>query len=115
MATRDEVSAFLKEFFIKYKVFDILFRDGRPKNADTLLAFDIPPIKRRAVIESLKAEDYSEGPIDDNLYGIAGMWVFGKTFMNTEFYIKISIGHPSSRVICISFHPSQHPMTYPFK
>ena len=115
MATQDEVSHFLQAFFAKYKVFDIIFRDSRPKNAQTLLDLEITPIKRREIVESLTIADYSEGPLDDRLYGIASMWVFGKTHKKSELYIKISMGAASNPVICISFHPAAHPINYPFK
>jgi hypothetical protein len=115
VATRDDVQQFLNDFFVKYKVFGILFRDFRQKNSRALLTLEISPIKRKEIIESLKVEDYSEGPLDDNLYGIASMWVFGTIVNEIEVYIKISLGAFSSQVICISFHDAEHAMSYPFK
>ena len=115
MAVRDEVQEFLNEFFAKYKVFGILFRHYRQKNSRALLTLEISPNKRREIIESLKVEDYSEGPLDDNLYGIASMWVFGIMVRKTEVYVKISLGAFGSQVICISFHDAEHAMSYPFK
>lgn len=115
MASQDEVSGFLQTFFAKYRVFDIVFRDGRPKNAQTLLDLEITPLIRRQIIESLETVDYSEGPLDDRLHGINSMWVFGRTHKDIEIYIKISMGMPGSRVICISFHPAEYPIRYPFK
>jgi len=67
------------------------------------------------IVESLIALDYSEGPLEDEIYRIASMWVFGKFYKEIEIYIKISMGPPGSKVMCISFHPSEHPMNYPFK
>ncbi|SEK19224.1 hypothetical protein [Parapedobacter koreensis] len=115
MATRDDVSHFLQAFFAKYRVFDIIFRDSRPKNAQTLLGLEITPVKRREIVESITITDYSEGPLDDQLYGIASMWVFGKIYKDNELYIKISMGTSGNPVICISFHPAAHPISYPFK
>lgn len=115
MATEKEVEQFLKELFQKLRVFELLFRDDRGKNAQALLKLEIPPLKRKEIIENLKLEDYSEGPLEEKLHGILPMWVFGKSIKNTELYIKISMGVPNSNVICISFHPSEHPMKYPFK
>lgn len=43
------------------------------------------------------------------------MWVFGKDYDGTELYIKISLGAPGSKTICISFHEAEHPLSYPFK
>lgn len=115
MANKSDVSGFLQAFFAKCRVFDIIFRDLRLKNAQTLLDLEITPLERRSIIESLKPEDYSEGPLDDRLYGINSMWVFGKKYGENEFYIKISMGIPDSQVICISFHPAEFPIRYPFK
>jgi len=111
----DEVKGFLSDFDIKYKVFDIIFVDARVKNANTLLLLDIPPAKRREIIESILAADYVHGPLDDTLYGIVSMWVFGKSYKQQELYIKISMGRPGSSVICISFHPAEKPLHYPYK
>lgn len=115
MATRDDVQGFLNDFFVKYKVFGILFRDFRQKNSKALLTLEISPLQRKEIIESLSVEDYSAGPLDDNLYGIASMWVFGKIVNDIEVYIKISLGSYGSQVICISFHDAEHFMSYPFK
>lgn len=115
MTTKEEVQLFLSEFRVKMKTFDILFRDERNKNTQALLLLEITPAQRRKIIENITVTDYSEGPIDDTLYGIASLWVFGKEVKKTEYYIKISMGRVNQQVICISFHPSQRPMLYPFK
>ncbi|SEO00886.1 hypothetical protein SAMN05216436_12854 [bacterium A37T11] len=114
MATKDDVSHFLRDFFAKQLVFGIVFRD-RPKNVQTLLDLEITPAQRTKIVESITLTDYSEGPLDDQLHGIAGMWVFGKRHKNNELYIKISMGVSSNPVICISFHAAEHPIHYPFK
>jgi len=115
VASKDDVSHFLQEFFARYRVFGIIFRDSRPKNAQTLLDLEITPARRSEIVESITVTDYSEGPLGDRLYGIASMWVFGKVYKNNELYIKISMGTSSNPVICISFHPAAHPINYPFK
>ena len=51
--------------------------------------------------------------IDEATFG--DMWVFGKDYDGTELYIKISLGAPGSKTICISFHEAEHPLSYPFK
>jgi hypothetical protein len=78
VTTREDAQKFLNDFFAKYRVYDILFRDYRNKNSKALLSLEITPNKRREIIESIRVEDYSQGPLDDKLYGIASMWVFGK-------------------------------------
>ena len=60
-------------------------------------------------------EDYTKGPDDDNLYGIASLWVFGKMYKKTELYIKVSLGLAGSDVIYISFHEASYALVYPFK
>ena len=70
MTSKDDIQQFLNDFFAKYKVFGILFRDFRQKNSKALLTLEISPNKRKETIESLKVEDYSEGPFDDTLYGM---------------------------------------------
>jgi hypothetical protein len=115
MAGKEEVRNFLAEFHAKLRVFNILYRDERGKNSRTLLELEITPASRRAIIETLEVNDYSEGPLEDTLHHIAPMWVFGKLVRKKEIYIKISIGRPGSNVICISFHLAERPMVYPFK
>lgn len=115
MITIQDAETFLKEFKFKMKIFNILFRDERKKNTQALLSLEITPIARKEIIENLIATEYSEGPLDDTLYGIASMWVFGKKVKKTEVYIKLSMGRPNSNVLCISFHDSKDPMNYPFK
>ncbi|MCW3116852.1 MAG: toxin [Chitinophagaceae bacterium] len=115
MATQIEVEQFLNEFKVKMGVFNILFRDQRMKNTQTLLDLEMSWQMRKKTIESLIVEDFCEGPLDDTLYGIASMWVFGKYIKELEIYVKISMGRPNGSVLCISFHKAEHKMTYPFK
>lgn len=93
----------------------MLFRDDRGKNAQTLVDLELRPIDRKAILETLETKDYSEGPLEEKLYGGADMWVFGKTVKKREVYIKITIGAMGSNVICISFHLAQFKMNYPLK
>lgn len=115
MAKKEDVEQYLNGFKAKMGVFDILFRDERKKNTQALLSLELSWDKRKKIIENLEVEDYCEGPLDDKLYGIASMWVFGKYIKEVEMYVKISIGLPNNKVICISFHPAEHKLKYPFK
>jgi hypothetical protein len=110
-----EVGNFLENFKEKMKIWDVLFRDDRGKNTQTLAELELRPIERKTILESLETKDYSEGPIDDRLYGGSTMWVFGKIVKQKEVYIKITMGIYGSSVICISFHLAQHKMKYPLK
>jgi hypothetical protein len=109
------VASFLKDFKEKMKFWDVLFRDDRGKNAQALVDLELLPIERKAILETLETKDYSEGPLEEKLYGGAEMWVFGKTIKKKEVYIKITMGAMSSSVICISFHLAHHKMNYPLK
>ena len=115
MSTEQEVSTFIKDFKIKMKFWDVLFRDDRGKNAQALVDLELRPIERKNILETLEIIDYSEGPLEEKLYGSADMWVFGKKIKKKEVYIKITIGAMGCSVICISFHLAQHKMQYPFK
>ena len=60
-------------------------------------------------------EDYSQGPLEERMYGGVAMWIFGKDVKKNEVYIKITMGFAGGSVICISFHAAEYPMRYPFK
>ena len=115
MITKEEVQAFLNQFHAKMKIYGILYRDDRGKNQKTLEELEIVPSFRKVVIENLEVEDYVQGPVIDKLNRLGEMWVFGKDVKGNEVYIKISLGVPNSRTICISFHKAEHKMSYPFK
>jgi hypothetical protein len=115
ITSKDDVSSFLSSFHVKIRCFPIIFRDDRGKNAQTLLNLEINPNRRKEIIEELCIEDFSEGPIVDTLNRFGDMWVFGKSVKGQEIYIKISMGVPNSSAICISFHISERPMSYPYK
>ena len=114
MITKETVEKFLAAFHEKYKIYQIYFIN-RTKNIKALSELDITPAYREEVIKTITAEDYTEGPIIDTLNQLGELWVFGKNVKGVEVYIKISLGRPDNRTICISFHPAEHPMTYPFK
>lgn len=115
MSKEPDVCRFLASFKEKMKFWDVLFRDDRGKNTQTLAELELRPVERKAVLEALEARDYSEGPVDEKLYGGAQMWVFGKSVKKKEVYIKITMGAMGCSVICISFHLAQHKMNYPLK
>lgn len=115
MATKNDVEKFLNQFHEKLKIYDIVFRDDRGKNLQTLAELNITPNDRVAVIKTIQVEDYSSGPIVDTLNKMGDLWVFGKDVKGNEVYIKISLGLPNNKTICISFHKAEYKMSYPFK
>ena len=115
MATRTEVEQFLNQFKVKLEIWGIVFLDGREKNIQALADLGISRFERLDIIKTIQVEDYSEGPIKDVLNDYGEMWVFGKDVNGFETYIKITMGKPSLKTICISFHQAEHPMNYPLK
>ncbi len=115
MRKEEEVAAFLKDFKEKMKFWDVLFRDERGKNAQALIELELRPIDRKKTLETLQVNDYSEGPLEEKLYGGTDMWMFGTIVKKKEVYIKITLGAMGSSVICISFHIAEHKMNYPLK
>lgn len=115
MVSKQEVETYLEELRVKVKIFGILFHDDRGKNQQTLHDLEISPAKRKEIINSLKVQDYSEGPLEEKMHNILPMWVFGKQVNRQEVYIKVSMGNENSQAVCISFHISEHPINYPFK
>lgn len=112
---RKEVEFFLKDFREKKGIWGILFLDDRGKNFSTLASLELRPVDREMVVDSLVAEDYSEGPLPELWHGSNEMWVFGKTVKDKEIYIKITLGASGSNTICISFHIAEHPMSHPLR
>lgn len=115
MSKKDDIRHFLEQFKMKMRVFDVIFRDERGKNTQALLDLEISPIERKDILNDLEITDYCEGPVEDNLYNISDMWVFGKRVKDRDVYIKISLGLQNHSVICISFHPPEKPLEYEFK
>lgn len=108
------VRGFLREFQTKLKVWEVLYV-AREKNTQALIDLDITPKFRTKCLEQLTVEDYCEGPKLDKQYRGADLWVFGAMVKSAEVYIKISLGHVDSKVLCISFHIAEHKMNYPLK
>ena len=115
MASKKEVETFLKELKVKMVIFGILFLDDRGKNQQALHQLEISPNSRKEIIENLKVEDYSAGPMEEKMRGILPMWVFSKKVKEQEVYIKISLGLENQSAVCISFHVAEHPFNNPFK
>ena len=113
--TKEQVQSFLEQFHSKLKIYDILYLDNREKNQKTLEELEIIPSYRKVVIESLRTEDYVEGPVIDTLNKLGEMWVFDKDVKGREIYIKIMLGAANCQTICISFHIAEYPLKYPLK
>jgi hypothetical protein len=115
MASKAAVESFLQDFKYKLGFWGLLIRTERGKNFETIkqLEYSIEDVKKE--LRDLAIVNYAEGPLSDVLYKGADMWVFGKMVQSKEVYIKIALGQPGSKVICISFHFAEHAMMYPYK
>ena len=109
---KEQVQAFLNTFIPKFDIWGIFFID-RQKNEQAMMALGITPVQRENIIRKIETDDYIETIVDEMSFG--DMWVFGKDFSGEELYIKISLGYPNSRTICISFHKAEFPNKYAFK
>lgn len=93
------------------------FVKNHSKNLQTLATLGITSRLRDEFILSIALENYSSGPNPDELHP-GYYWVFGKNFDAVEVYIKLKIvswSNGNDRAICISFHPSEYPLKYPFR
>lgn len=114
MTSKDEVEMFLLNFKSKLGIWGYLFVQ-RKKNTETLLELEFTSKKVKELLLDLELEDFSEGPIKDDIFHFTELWVFGKTIKDREVYIKIALGSFNEQTICISFHFAEYPMTFPFK
>lgn len=90
------------------------------KNKKTMLELDFTDKQLVEVLEELAQEDYAEGPCNDRDYH-GTIWIFGKHINGKEVYIKLKIselddrGNKIASLICLSFHFSEKPLTYPYR
>lgn len=112
MASKREVESFLAEFRRRCPESTHLIVEDRRKNQAGLIALGLTKLQRHEVIVSLTPEDYSAGPKRDR-EGSGFVWEFGKLVEGQEVYIKLKLF--GAIPICLSFHPAEYPVTYPFK
>ena len=112
--TKDKVRALLREFrsLVNSKDFYVI---DRYENIEGLIALGITEKIRKKELLSLNVLNYSSGPTSDEDHP-GEVWIFGKTVRSKEVYIKLKISQQSrfNKAICISFHPAERPLDYPF-
>jgi hypothetical protein len=109
---KSDVKSFLAEFKANMNAFGIIYAN-RDKNIQTLADLEITAKFRDNILSNLAIENYCQGPLTNDQYGINLMWVFGVIVKKQEVYIKITILPTKS--FCISFHISEYSLEYPFK
>lgn len=115
MTTQNLTRIFLTNFHQKMEIWNIKFLDERGKNTQALIALDLTSNTRLEILRALIVEDYIGGPIEDQQDIGSPLWVFGKQIKGVDIYIKIAMGKPNDRVICISFHQAEGKLVYPHK
>lgn len=102
----------------------ICHRKASPdKNYDFMRKNGLSTHDVKQVIKDLEVRDYSIGPCRDDLDlpGRNDVWKFGKCVSFNEdafeLYIKIAVGEKEGSLgcVCISFHPCEHAINYPYK
>lgn len=90
MATRIEVEDFLSKFKVKLEIFGIFFLD-RDKNVYSLTELGITRFERLAVVKSIEVDDYSEGPIRDQLNVLARCGCLARTSRDRRYISKLHL------------------------
>jgi len=112
---KNEVRKLLKELkrIIRESGLIIIYKDENIKGRIEL-GMTIKTLKDEVL--SLSVLDYSQGPLYDVQEG-GDLWVFGKEINGKETYMKFKIFLTASgyHAKCLSIHPANKPMKYPFK
>ena len=85
MPAKNQIILFLQNFHVKMEIWGIVVGDDRGKNTQTMLDLEISKDYRNKVLKELTVEDYSDGPLPENLHGGSDMWVFGKLVKERKF------------------------------
>ena len=88
----------------------------KQENIQALIDLGLTVRNRRDELLSLSVLDYCYGPVPD--HDRPGyIWVFGKEIRSIEIYIKLKIVETvyPPKALCLSFHPAEHPLQYPFR
>ena len=117
MTTLKEVDAFLYTFKELKQKHGLIILD-REKNLQALLDMEMDVAQRSAIIMGLQPRDYYRGPRPDQIRKGFDFWEFGKQITSNEkdyiLYIKLAIRLETHPVICMSFHPAERDIIFPF-
>lgn len=113
MTSVKDVDAFLYEFKRQMDTHGLVVLE-REKNFQALLRLEITVKQRRAVIRSLRPKHYCRGPRPDVVLPGFEFWEFGKQVKQHTLYIKLALRGNEAPAICLSFHPAERPLSFPF-
>ncbi len=114
MANREEIKRFLDSWKLACGTFiDFI---PRQKNIDGIRKLNLTKRQAMEILHSLAVENYVSGPEMDKDKGTRDIWIFGYKLEGIDIYIKIKIFHfeNQERAKCLSFHPAEIPLRYPF-
>jgi len=93
----------------------------RKKNLDALsnLGWEVNFLFEH-ICSEITPEHYVDGPKTDYNFPGEDVWIFGTNIEENEYYIKLKIRRfkddaNDALFLCISFHPVEHPLKYPFR
>ncbi|HVJ49293.1 type II toxin-antitoxin system MqsR family toxin [Desulfitobacterium sp.] len=111
MISKEEVVQFLQEVkgLIRKGKWDFI---PRRKNLLGIAVFGLTISQAKQEILKLNYTDYDRGPLKDNDKP-GEVWEFIKDIDTQEAYIKLKIDVRGC--VCVSFHPSNGPKTFPFR
>ena len=114
MSSRDSVIQFLAG----WKPASCTFIDfvPRQKNIEGLKSLGITMKIARELLQSISIENYVSVPELDRDKGTQDIWVFGITVGQVEVFVKIKMYQVqgTAKCKCLSFHPAERPLSYPF-
>jgi cyclophilin family peptidyl-prolyl cis-trans isomerase len=120
MSTKeDDTRKFLMEFKARASQKGGLYIVPRDVNIVTMAQLGLTDATLRTELLSLSVEDYYQGPELDEDASKNGkeVWMFGKVINGCEVYLKLKnfdVG-PHKRAKCLSIHPADFPIYYPFR
>ena len=72
-------------------------------------------LSKHILRKEIRWRDYYRGPRPDALIKGGEYWEFGKDIKAVEVYVKISLGRADGPAICMSFHPAERKIIYPYQ
>lgn len=119
--TNDEVNAFLNKIHeaIKQSYENVMIykkTKGKDKNREFQIEYGIGHNRICEEILRLDITNYSETDEDDGAGWTGEVWIFGQIVevahnQYIEIYIKLKL---RNKVICLSFHPKEYDIKYPY-
>lgn len=88
---------------------------NRQENTMTMTMLKLQRTEVTEILQKLDYKDYCEGPSLQE--GNPEAWCFGQTIGDLEVYIKLAIEEKKKRktAVCMSFHQSTKPLSYPLR